>query len=318
MVKDLGLDDVQTLAAVEGFRPKKYLVYVNLVSRLFRMGWPEYAYRHPTQALDLPMPNSKWCTYCVKLIGNTLRAEDRTLGLLADMVIPILPNTQCASDTRPPIRPTPEFPFPNCFHWMETITNVRMCRPASGFTDDSRAIRLEPEQHHATRWTFSQDYDRIDQIMGKKKAVSVATEDTPTPEVPRWALRDPVVRRACCAFDPSPFLGDVNDPARAPTLALDRDSSSDSSPSTCSPSLPPCESGDEKHDSQRRSDEKLEDPAALIASDILAFNIFGWDPDPSFPFVPLVDLWCELEEHLTAETIPNPLEWYEEEKRIAT
>ncbi|KAM5537963.1 hypothetical protein V8D89_008439 [Ganoderma adspersum] len=281
MVKDLGQDDAQALVALEGFRPKKYLAY---------------------------------------LIGNTLRAEDRTLGLLADMhmVIPIFPNTQCASDTRPPICPTPNFPFPNCFHWMETITNVRMRRPASGFTDDSRAIRLEPEQHHATRWRFSQDYDRIDQIMGKKKAVSVPTEDTPTPEVPRLALSDPVVRRSCCAFDPSRFLGDVNDPARASTPALDRDSSSDSSPSTCSSLLPPCESGDEKHVLEGRSDEKSEDPAALIASDIFAFNIFGWDPDPSFPFVPLVDLWCELDEHLTAETIPNPLEWYEEEKRIAT
>ena len=35
MVKDLGLNDVETLKAVEAFSPKKYLVYVNLVSLLF-------------------------------------------------------------------------------------------------------------------------------------------------------------------------------------------------------------------------------------------------------------------------------------------
>ncbi len=32
MVEDLGLNDAETLAAVAGFNPKKYLVYVNLVS----------------------------------------------------------------------------------------------------------------------------------------------------------------------------------------------------------------------------------------------------------------------------------------------
>ena len=31
MVKDLGLDDPETLAAIEAFRPKKYLVYVDTV-----------------------------------------------------------------------------------------------------------------------------------------------------------------------------------------------------------------------------------------------------------------------------------------------
>ena len=32
MVKDLGLNDAETLEAVEAFNPKTYLVYVNLVS----------------------------------------------------------------------------------------------------------------------------------------------------------------------------------------------------------------------------------------------------------------------------------------------
>ena len=45
-------------------------------------------------------------------------------------------------------------------------------------------------------------------------------------------------------------------------------------------------------------------------------NIFGWDPDPTFPLIPLVDLWLDLEEHLTPENIPSPLEWFEEEKKV--
>nr|VWP01925.1 Candidapepsin-4 (EC (ACP 4) (Aspartate protease 4) (Secreted aspartic protease 4) [Ganoderma boninense] len=274
MVTDLGLDDTETLAEVEMFNPKKYLVYVNLP------------------------------------IGNTLRPEDRKKGLLADMVIPIFPNTQCSSATRPSIRPTPDFPFPNCFHWIDSITDVRVRRPACGFTDDSRAIRLESPQHHATRRTFKQDYVRMDEVLDNEgEEEPVVTR--PPAMVPAWALRDPIIRKACCAFDPSQFLRAPRDPVRALTPALDRDSSSSVPLDTSS--LPVCQPGDEKPANCVESEKSGE---LTTAADIFSWNIFGWDPDPTFPLIPLVDLWCELDEHLTAEDIPSPMEWFEEEKRI--
>ena len=230
--------------------------------------------------------------------------------MLPEMVIPIFPNTQCSSDTRPPIRPTPDFPFPNCFHWMDTITNIRIRRPASGFMDDSQAIRLEPQQHHATIDTFMQDYPRMNEVMLEEGDDD--TEDELPDEVPTWALGDPVVRRACCSFDPSEYRRPVEEPAEAPmTPPGSGSSSSGSSVVALTHTAPPAyDAKDAKHVDGWEEDEKG------TVADIFKLNIFGWDPDPTFPLVPLVDMWFELDQHLTAEDIPSPVEWYEEEKKI--
>ena len=126
------------------------------------------------------MSTSKWCRYSVKLIANTLCPEDRKNGILPDMVIPIFPNTQCSSDTRPVIRPLQNFPFPNCFHWLESLSYIRM-RRHSPFVDDSRAIRLDSEQNHATSWTFRQDFDRMAAVLSQGEPDG-SSSSSPTPE----------------------------------------------------------------------------------------------------------------------------------------
>lgn len=45
-------------------------------------------------------------------------------------------------------------------------------------------------------------------------------------------------------------------------------------------------------------------------------NVFGWEPDPRFKFIPLVDVYIELEEHLSADSIPNPDELWQEQEKI--
>ena len=37
-------------------------------------------------------------------------------------------------------------------------------------------------------------------------------------------------------------------------------------------------------------------------------DLFGWDPDPGVGLLPLVDLWLDLDQHLSAEEIPDPSE----------
>ena len=49
---------------------------------------------------------------------------------------------------------------------------------------------------------------------------------------------------------------------------------------------------------------------------LLKEDVFGWEPDPNISLIPLVDLWFELDEHLTPDSIPSPLELCEEGKTI--
>lgn len=50
---------------------------------------------------------------------------------------------------------------------------------------------------------------------------------------------------------------------------------------------------------------------------MLCKDIFGLAHDPTPERLPLVDLWLELTDHLTADIIPSPLELYKEVNAIA-
>ncbi|RDX48702.1 hypothetical protein OH76DRAFT_1352070, partial [Lentinus brumalis] len=106
MVKDLALEDAETLHEVRSMSRKKYLVFLQ---------WPE----------ELPMPNMRWCRYEVAPIGTTLRPSDETRSITPDMVIPIAPNKHYTGERRP-LRPTPSFPFSNCYHWIMNNVTVRV------------------------------------------------------------------------------------------------------------------------------------------------------------------------------------------------
>lgn len=47
-----------------------------------------------------------------------------------------------------------------------------------------------------------------------------------------------------------------------------------------------------------------------------AMDLFGWLPNPAKMYVPLVNSWFELEEHLSESTIPSPVELWTEQQRI--
>ncbi|KAM5537845.1 hypothetical protein V8D89_008487 [Ganoderma adspersum] len=285
MVKDLGLDDPETLVAIETFRPKKYLVYVDT-------------------ALDDPMPYSKWCRYSLTVIGSTLCPADRQNGILPDMVVPIFPNTQCSSDTRQPIHPLRDFPFPNCFHWINANTYVRMRRHSAPFVDDSRAIRLDSDQDYAALWTFRQDYERMKTLppnhdSDDSSSIASSSEEESS-AVPSWALQDPIVREACSSVEFSEWQrwrdamagADVQERPRKPSLPGDTTSGSDTA-------------------STAVVEDALGPPEISYPA-----NASRWNVDPTIPLYPLVDFWFELEEHLTAESIPSPVEWFDEEKKI--
>ncbi|KAI0697410.1 hypothetical protein C8T65DRAFT_755346 [Cerioporus squamosus] len=141
MVKDLGLEDSETLREVRGMSRKKYLVF---------LVWPE----------ELPMPDMRWCRYLVDPIGTALRQPDEAQGITSDMVIPIAPN-KCYTGGRRPVYPTPTFPFSNCYHWVLNSMTVRVRVHQDGVAHDG-AFKLPPAESHALNEGFFPDCQRIE------------------------------------------------------------------------------------------------------------------------------------------------------------
>ncbi|KAI1786332.1 hypothetical protein LXA43DRAFT_59437 [Ganoderma leucocontextum] len=307
MVKDLGLDDLDTLAAAAAMKPKKYLVYL------------EYP-------LDLPSPKSRWCRYSMSPISSTLRAEDRKNRLLPDMVVPIFPNTQCSSEIKSPVRPTPSFPSSNCFHWMENVTNVRVRRSPSGeLFDNARAVSLDAEQHVALQNAFSDEYDRVDGLLSDDSDDSASSASASTssraesfPSIPPDALLDPKVLQACSPLDPSSYPlppSDYTSSTGDTQASIPPQSDNSSRRRVHRPGTP---SETDSGSSGSSSEADLKENTSSTAEELYALNLFGWDPDPTVPLIPLVDLWLELEEHVCAEDIPSPVDWYKEEEEIVS
>ncbi|RPD68980.1 hypothetical protein L226DRAFT_435205, partial [Lentinus tigrinus ALCF2SS1-7] len=140
MLKDLGLDDPDTLKEAQCMLRKKYLVYLE---------WPG----------ELPMPGMRWCRYYVSPIGTTLRPPDESSGITSDMVVPIAPNKGHTPE-RQPIHPTPSFPFSNCYHWIFNDVTVRLRVHTEGVEHDG-AIKLPAAEHLAMKDAFSLDCERI-------------------------------------------------------------------------------------------------------------------------------------------------------------
>ncbi len=235
-------------------------------------------------------------------IGSTLRAADRKHRLLPDMVVPILPNTQCSSEKRPPIRPNSAFPLPNCFHWIENITKIRVRRRPNGkLFDNSRSIRLNGKQHVALQRAFSDDYDRrvnAPSNSGDDSASSTtgyAPSRTGThPVIPPDALQDPKVRQACSPLGPP--LRPLPSPGSASSsegFQMSTTSQHDGSPRPRVVRILPTHSESDSDRSGSSSRTDLDEKKQSIVEEISELNLFGWDPDPTFPLIPLVDLWLE-------------------------
>ena len=251
--------------------------------------------------------------------------------MLPDMVVPIFPNTQCSSENRPPILPTSTFPLPNCFHWIENITKIRVQRrPHGELFDNSRSVRLNGRQHFALQRAFSDDYDRV----VSSSASDSGDDNTSATEgyapsrtrshlvIPSYALHDPKVRQACSPLGPLVHHRPSPDPAaRSYDSQMSSGSplrSDDSSHRRIIHRLPTL-SESSSNSSGISSQTDLDEKKQAIVEEISELNLLGWDPDPKFPLIPLVDLWLELEEHIPANgEIPSPVNWYKEEEQIVS
>ncbi|OSC96647.1 hypothetical protein PYCCODRAFT_1440926 [Trametes coccinea BRFM310] len=273
-------DDPIALSAAQAMRPRKYLVYLD----------------YP---LDLPTPSNPWYRYIVNPIGTTLRPEDSGRGITSDMVIPIYPNTFHPNGDRPPVRTYPPFPFPNCFHWIKSGVTVRVRRKATRY-DDTNAYKITFQQRMEIDRTFFPDKMRINAFLRAKQAAleevemggnhsnSVPTPSGVSPEEAHLSDSD-VESRIDDDLDSLPEGPEDFDHAE------ETDDTDPSSPRSVTPSIP---------------------QASTSVEALLKMDIFGFEVDDTAELMPLVDLWFDLTDHLTADTIPSPVEFYQEHEEI--
>ncbi|KAI0697390.1 hypothetical protein C8T65DRAFT_662152 [Cerioporus squamosus] len=299
MVRDLGLEDAQTLREVRSMSKKKYLVFLQ---------WPE----------ELPMPDMRWCRYEVAPIGTTLRPPDETRGISSDMVIPIAPNQHCTGERRP-VNPTPSFPFSNCYHWIMNSVTVRVRVHQDGVEHD-RAIKLPPAERYALNKGFSPDCQRIGKFLRDKHGSSSARNDGTEPS-------DPIKASSTCGDDTQkPGLIDAKPSLQGGgridvltdtylRLVTQRGLRRSGPPSQSDASVRSPNHSSEDVLSGSREAQKQSTVTPMTSRDS-GVDVFGWDPDPNTAKLPLVDAWLDIDKHLTEDDIPSPLELQKEIEEI--
>ncbi|KAI0664030.1 hypothetical protein C8Q70DRAFT_905978 [Cubamyces menziesii] len=266
-------NDPIATAEARALETKKYLVYLQ-------------------SCLDIPFPTNLWYRYDVSPIATTLRAEEPSNGITSDMVIPIYPNTRHPHGSRSPILPEKPFPFPNCYHWIDTTEGVRIRRRNEPF-DDSNAIKLDAGEHVMIDVKFSDDYKRIDDFFHE---LDVRAEMEGDSGVGSTASASPATSSA---------LGSSFPPPQACPPLTHSDVTSNGSGDIA---------GDEGNGSSYQDDENNHDPTVV---ELFKMDIFNLSHDHTAELLPLVDLWYELTDHLTADTIPSPLDFRKECEAIA-
>ncbi|EIW54300.1 uncharacterized protein TRAVEDRAFT_132446 [Trametes versicolor FP-101664 SS1] len=270
-------DDPIALAAAQAMKPKKYLVYLRT-------------------AQDMSTPQKPWFRYEVSPIATTLRFEEPEEGITSDMVIPIYPNTAHPAG-RPPISPESPFPFPNCYFWIMNNLTVRIRRKAIRY-DDSCAPILSVPESMTIESRFMPDYRRINAFLREKRGpagnVDGYGDDSGQSDPPSPPLGYVAEDRAPSETDRHRIVNDDAD-SLLEGSDLHEDSDPDDIPTTPGDDDPPI-----------RGDLAL----------IMEMDIFGHNVDHTAEFLPLVDLWFEVADHLTAETIPSPVELYKERDMI--
>ncbi|KAI0740896.1 hypothetical protein C8Q76DRAFT_608046 [Earliella scabrosa] len=227
---------------------------------------------------DLPFPDSLWCRYSVEPVATVLRPYEPARGLAPDMVMPISPNTKYAKG-RDPISPETPFPFRNCFFWIDSAMTVRIPGRPDGY-DDTRAIQLSLSSNFDVMTCWKTEHPRIDAALDL-----LEKQQRHKTELPQEAAGT-----------------STGLPSSNSSVIVESAHSMNAHDST----------SDDRHSLAHS------DATDTSVQDILDLNPFGWEYDPAVEYIPLVDLWFELEEHLSEDTIPDPLDMFKERDFIAS
>ncbi|KAI0629490.1 hypothetical protein C8Q77DRAFT_291327 [Trametes polyzona] len=310
--------DPYVIAAAHAIPTQKYLVYLLLPK-------------------GLPDPTEPWYEFSLDFVGTSLRAEDKKRGVTPDMVIPIYPNTSYPNAKRPPVRSHPTFPFPNCYHWVDTECTVRIRREPMWY-DDDHAFKLDISQHRELRKTVNDDYGRIAEFLRTQATRPEVTSDDNVPSGSPNSTSDDYSPTDSPSYSHSSQHSVVvaGDAARAllsasPSRSADIQSlrslrlgavidnrevdDVDDVDSLREGPWDPEGLAGSSSDLSLQSESVAESENSLLA--IHNMDLFGLNvSSDTVELMPLVDMWLELTEHLTPETIGNPVDFFKEHNAI--
>ena len=232
------------------------------------------------------MPDSRWCRYQVMPVATTLRPPIPEEGITSSMVMPISPNTEHLRRRRP-IFSNPPFPFTNCFFWYQSDMSLRV-RAERGLYDNDRAFVVDGLQHVHLMGSFSDDCAQISELFERQGPLPDSTVRAPSPSRNRpvidMPLQPPPLRDFAHGEEKNERTRS-NDSIGRGVDGVDGDGSS-------LPSFPP----------------------SIEA--VVTMNLFGWEYDPTFQYIPFVNLWLDIDQHLSEDNIPNPVELWKEQEAI--
>ena len=241
------------------------------------------------------MPQSEWCSYVVNPIASTLRAASPEWGITPDMVLPIPPNTAHLKVPNPFVdEENPdyvfEFPFENCFFWADSDTELRVrVRRGDDQFDNNKAISLPLRPHLHLIDSFTPDIATIGEYLSRPR-------DKPARH-PQTAASEGIP-----SMPPDPHFDALK--GRLPALLYEND-------------VPDNRLEGNVHDGEPPSaPDSVPASVPSPVEELLSMNLFGWLPDPATKYIPLVNCWFELEEHLTESTISSPVDLWTEQQRI--
>ncbi|KAI9067478.1 hypothetical protein FKP32DRAFT_1588585 [Trametes sanguinea] len=279
-------NDPIATAEARALQPKKYLVYLDT-------------------CMDLPFPTNSWFKFLISLIAPTPRREVPSHGITSDMSIAIYPNTSHPTG-RAPLYTERPFPFANCYFWVNNMTYIRVRRIYGKF-DDDKAIEVSSREHVSMSLILCKDQHRIaasqatsddrrehdtcSQPESESQNALISSGDTSHPVPTRQSTSSMQDSQTSAPSDAS-FGGKLH--------AFIQDNLLQDEPSTSE--LPPHDSDSPKHDPNVEA--------------IFRMDVFGLAHDDGAEILPLVDVWYELAEHLTADTIPDTRGFYEERDAI--
>lgn len=252
----------------------------------------------------------------VHLVGPGLRPEDPKYCFTPDMCIPIYPNTQHPSGTREPLRPTPSFPFGNCYHWIgpDVVMDLRIWSDGRRYTPEER-VSLPPLQHVDMEYIRAHDISKSARAWQTKTGFSdIANADlTPEPSSEQDTavqnLKDGVSLRSCSPPLPESELGHGQHSPAASSKSSHIGSSQPDEQCDEDESRADCES---VYSSQCDSEssksfiytgpEGTDDPCGV--------DVFGLDSDANQENrLPIVNMWLDIGTHFKEEDISDPMEF---------
>lgn len=254
----------------------------------------------------MPFPTNSWFRFLISLVATTLPLDVPSEGITSDMSIPIYPNTNHPTG-RAPLYTEDPFPFANCYHWVNNMTYIRV-RRRDGKFDDCQAVKVTPWEHVTMNITLTEDQQRIDANLarGTLHGRSEGSSRTQTETGSQDALMPSTE-----AYDPAPTTQSSSSTQDSRTLTV----------------LSGASDGDKVHAFIQENLLQGEPSTAELlhhapseydptVAAVFRMDVFGLGHDDGAELLPLVDLWYELTEHLTEDTIPDPLGFYEERDAI--